>query len=178
MLDHVTAVPKPEKQQKAAAKGLSRSGGRKPKEAGRRFEQRMVDKYTEAKSPLPCPNCGQLPLVYVKRQVGSGAFGKADPDLVGDLLLNIGRLRLLAEAKSWNKTLASGEKTINVPASVLYKLDQEARQLGRDPIGLFHMKNDTEEWAFVRLDWLINNLREWERCIRDLDQQLEEALAA
>ena len=155
---------KPERRVKAPSTGLQR-GGRKPKEAGRRFEQRVKDKYHDP------------PLVVVKRQVGSGAFGKTDPMLLADLLIDIGRLRLAAEAKSWDKVDAQGRKTITVPASVLYKLDQEAKLLNRDPIGIFHMKYDPEEWVFVRMSWFVEKLKEWEGTIIALEEQLEDVLA-
>lgn len=158
-------ILKPQRRVKAKPTGAIARGGKKPKEAGRRFEARVRDKYNDP------------PRVVVKRQVGSGAFGVADPMLLADLLIDIGRLKLAAEVKSWATVDARGEKTITVPASVLYKLDQEAKILNRDPIGIFHLKGSTEEWAFIRLSWLIEHFAEWEETIKALSDQLTEALA-
>jgi len=163
-MTYFNPVPKPSKTpKKSKAGGLAR-GGKKPKEAGRRFEARVVEKYNDP------------PLVKVKRQVGSGAFGKTDPMLLADLLIDIGRLKLAAEVKSWDKVNAKGEKTITVPAAVLYKLDAEAKVLGRDPVGILHMKGDSEEWCFIRMSWFVEKLKEYESTIINLQAQLEEAL--
>lgn len=156
-------VPKPQKRIKEPSRGLQR-GGKKPKEAGRRYEQRVRDKFHEP------------PLVIVKRQVGSGAFGKVDPMLLADLLIDIGRLKLAAEVKSWATVDGRGEKTITVPASVLYKLDLEAKTMNRDPIGIFHMKNSEEEWCFIRMSWFVEKLKDYEGTIIALEQQLQEAI--
>lgn len=136
-------IPKPKKREKKPAKGLSR-GGRKPKEAGRRYEKSFADRYG------------------MRRQVGSGAFGVVDPMLLGDVVGEIGRLRLLIEAKSWDKVDGRGEKVVSFSKALLEKISREAQVLGREPLFIYHIKGDTEEWAVVRYDWLHDLITKWE----------------
>lgn len=167
------APPKPTKQPKEPKRGFQR-GGRKPKDAGRRYEHRFATKFNEPDGPTD--EKGKQ-LIHFRRQVGSGAFGKADPGLKGDILGDIVRLRLAFEAKSWDKINGRGEKTVTFPADFLYKIDEEAKTLNRDPIFVYHIKGDEEEWAVVRYSWLHEKLREYELYVYQLEHQLDEALA-
>lgn len=152
-------IPKPTKRPKRPRNALSR-GGKKPKEAGRRYEKSFADKYG------------------FKRQLGSGAFGATDPALQGDVIGNIGPIGLLVEAKSWNKVDGRGEKVVSFPVSLLDKISKEAAQLGRAPIFLYHVKNASDEWAVVRFDWLFDTIKELTDQNAMLTEQLEEALNA
>lgn len=147
-------APKPKKKIKSAPKGLSR-GGKKPKEAGRRYEKKFADQYG------------------FKRVLGSGAFGAMDPMLNGDVSGEIGRLKLLFEAKSWDKVDGRGEKVVSFPAALLAKIAKEAELLGRAPIFLYHIKGDTEEWAVVKYSWLHETLTSLWQQIEELERQLE-----
>lgn len=142
-------IRKPTPKKKKSPTGLRR-GGKKPKEAGRRYEARFAEKYG------------------MRRQVGSGAFGVADPLLVGDIIGEIGRLRLLFEAKSWDKVDGRGEKVVSFSKSLLDKISREAEVLGREPIFIYHIKNDPTEWAVVRYDWLQQLIEKWETEIKAL----------
>lgn len=148
-----TPAPKPEPKPKRQRTGLQR-GGRKPKEAGRRYEARLADRYG------------------MRRQVGSGAFGGIDPMLLGDVIGEVGRLKLLIEAKSWNKVDGRGEKVVTFPAALLDKISREAELLGRVPLFVYHVKGSTEEWAVVRFDWLYETLSELEREVSELTDQV------
>lgn len=147
-------IEKPRKKPKKAPTGLRR-GGRKPKEAGKRYERSFADKYD------------------FRRQVGSGAFGVSDPMLVGDVVGEIGRLRMLFEAKSWEKFDARGEKVVTFQKDLLEKISREAQILGREPIFLYHYKGDTEEWAVVRYDWLHDLVKRWEEEILRMAEYLD-----
>lgn len=151
-------VPKPPKREKKPGRGLQR-GGAKPKEAGRRYEHSFAKRFG------------------FQRQVGSGAFGVADPMLQGDIKGEIGRLKLLFEAKSWDKRDSKGEKTVTFPAALLDKIAKEAEVLGRDPIFIYHVKGSGDEWAVVKYDWLHALIARWEQEIYDLTAQLEERMA-
>lgn len=148
-------VPKPQKKIKAPPKGLRR-GGRKPKEAGRRYEKKFADTYG------------------FKRVLGSGAFGSQDPTLNGDVSGEIGRLKLLFEAKSWDKVDGRGEKVISFPAALLAKIAKEAELLGRAPIFIYHLKGSTDEWAVVKYEWLHETLTSLWNQIEELERQLEQ----
>lgn len=165
------ATAKPEKRAKPERKGMLRSGGRKPKEAGRRYESRFVHKYDEPDGPTDQKG---KPLISFRRVPGSGAF----VTLPGDVLSELVSLNLVFELKSWDKLNARGEKTVTFPTSFLYKIDEEAKQLNRVPMFIYHTKGDEEEWAVIRYSWLHAKLREYELAIRDLTEQLEEALHA
>ena len=151
-------VPKPPKKIKKPASGLGRSpfkrGGKKPKEAGRRYEKSFADKYG------------------YRRQVGSGAFGAVDPMLLGDVVGEIGRLKLLFETKSWDKVDGRGEKVVSFPASLLDKISAEAALLGRTPIFIYHIKGASDEWAVVRYDWLHNTLTSLIKTIEEMEDEL------
>ena len=154
------AIPKPTRIPKDSPRGLSR-GGKRPKEAGRRFEARFAKKYDDP------------PLVKFRRQVGSGAFGKVDPGLLADVLGDIGSLLLAFEVKSWDRHDARGQKVLTIPSSVLYKLDLEAKTLNRHPVLIAHLKGDEEEWAVCRYSWLHSVLKELQRQVVALNAQVE-----
>lgn len=109
-------------------------GGRGPKKAGIRQEREFAAQHTE-----------------FKRVVGSGAFGVVDPMLKGDLKGQIGRKKFLLEMKAWTSVDARGEKTINVPLSVLDKVRKEAETESRYAGVIFHPKN-TDRWIAI-FDW-------------------------
>jgi hypothetical protein len=131
-------------------------GGAKPKEAGRRFEREFADRHD------------------MRRVVGSGAFGQIDPMLQGDIVGEIGRLRLLMEAKSWNKVDGQGQKTVTFPLNLMDKIKKEAESLGREPILIFHPKNTNVELAIVPYSWLHNLISRWESEIKTLSDLLDE----
>ena len=164
------ATAKPEKREKAPRVGL-RSGGRKSKDAGRRYEQRFAQKYDEPDGPT---SASGKPLVHYKRVPGSGAF----VELKGDVLAEIGTLAIAFELKSWNKVDGRGEKTVTFPTSLLDKIDAEAKTLNRVPILIYHPKGSEEEWAVVRYSWLHERFREYELQIHALTEQLDEVLHA
>lgn len=164
------APPKPVPREKSAPKGL-RSAGRKPKEAGRRYEQRFVRKYDEPDGPTDAKG---KPLINFRRVPGSGAF----VTLPGDVLAELVSLNLVFELKSWDRVNARGEKTVTFPLRLLTKIDEEAKQLNRVPLLIYHQKNEEEEWAVVRYSWLHEKLRTYELAIRDLTEQLEEVTRA
>lgn len=144
-------IPKPRK--KAKTTGLSR-GGRKPKEAGRRYERKFADQYG------------------FRRQVGSGAFGPHNPDLLGDVIGDIGHLKLLFENKSWDKVDGRGEKVVSFPVALLTKISKEAELLGRIPIFIYHVKGASDEWAVVKYEWLHDTLMQLTQQIAELEAQI------
>jgi hypothetical protein len=131
-------------------------GGRKPKEAGRRYEKSFADKYG------------------YHRQVGSGAFGALDPTLLGDVVGEIGRLKLLFETKSWDKVDGRGEKVVTFPVSLLDKISREAALLQKTPVFIYHVKGSTDEWAVVKWDWFHNLLSDLFREIDILTELTKE----
>jgi len=163
-------IPKPVKVEKAPYRGLPR-GGKKSKDAGRSYEQRFTRKYDEPDGALD-HNC--KPLVHYHRVPGSGAF----VTLPADVLAEIGSLNIAFELKSWLQLDGRGAKTVAFSASLLDKIDEEARQLNRVPMFVYHIKGDSEEWAVIRYSWLAEKLRDYEVQIRALTLQLEEAMAA
>lgn len=163
------SLPHPRKQLKQPAAGLRR-GGSKPHEAGRRAEHHFAKRYDAPDGPT---NENGRPLVHFRRQPGSGAFVGLKGDVLGDLV----KLRILFEVKSWNKVNARGEKTVTFPFSFLEKLDDEAKQLDRIPIFIWHQKQSEEEWAVIRYSWLHEKLREYEMAIYQLEMQNTELLA-
>ncbi len=123
-------------------------GGKKPKDAGRRFERQIASKYG-----------GQ-------RVVGSGAFGPVDPALVGDVRIPVGHLKLLAEAKKRApKINMRGEKSITLSVDMLDKIEREARIGGEVDILIFGVKGRTTEWAVIQWDKLYAMLQDYERQI-------------
>lgn len=142
-------IPKPKKKPKVSPKPMNR-GGKKPKEAGRRYEKSFADKYS------------------FKRQVGSGAFGVADPMLLGDVTGSIGSKDFLFELKSWDKVSGRGEKTVSFPVALLEKISKEASLLGKAPCFIYHVKGASDEWAVVRFDWLYDLINDYERQIEEL----------
>lgn len=163
-------APKPTKKEKKPRSPLS-FGGKKPKEAGRRYELSFSKKYDEPDGPT-WPS--GKPMIYVRRRPGSGAF----VELKGDILADIVKLRIMFEAKSWAQVDGRGEKTVTFPTSLLYKLDEEAKTEDRVPMLIYHVKNDSEEWAVIRYSWLHAKLRDYELQVQSLTEQLEEAMAA
>jgi hypothetical protein len=151
-------INKPPKKIKKPYAGLKRTplkrGGKKPKEAGRRYEKSFADKYG------------------YRRQVGSGAFGSADPTLLGDVVGEIGRLRLLFELKSWDKVDGRGEKVVSFPSSLLDKISAEADLLGRLPIFIYHIKGASDEWAVVKYEWLHDTLTSLMKTIEEMEDEL------
>jgi hypothetical protein len=121
-------LPKPPKKRSKIA-----GGGRAPKEAGRRKEREFANQYD------------------FTRVVGSGAFGVADPTLGGDIRGEVGTKKFLLEVKSWEKVNARGEKTINLPISILDKIRQEAEVLTRYGGVIFHPKGTSRYIAIF--DW-------------------------
>lgn len=148
-------IPKPRKREKSTPKPMSR-GGRKPKEAGRAYESRFAKKYD------------------YHRQVGSGAFASEDPTLAGDVVADIGTLKLLIETKSWDKIDGRGEKTVTFPVALLDKISAEARLLMREPIFLYHVKGASNEWAVIEYEWLHDLVTHWESTILALVLENEE----
>ena len=163
-------LTKPVKAEKAPYKGLPR-GGRKSKDSGRSYEQRFVRKYDQPDGPLDAKG---KPLIHYHRVPGSGAF----VTLPGDVLAELVTLNLAFELKSWNKVNGRGEKTVTFSSSLLDKIDEEAKQLNRVPLFVYHVKGESEEWAVVRYSWLHEKLRDYELQIRSLMEQLEEAQLA
>lgn len=125
-------------------------GGRRPKEAGRRYEHAFAGKYD------------------YKRIVGSGAFAAEDPLLSGDVAAEIGELKLLFEAKSWHQVNGRGEKIVAFHVSLLDKISREAKLQMREPIFIYHMKGASNEWAVVEYEWLHDLITRWEATIKAL----------
>lgn len=150
-------VPKPKKQPKKARVPMAR-GGRKPKEAGRRYEKSFADRYG------------------YRRQVGSGAFGTVDPMLLGDVVGEIGRLKMLFETKSWDRVDGRGKKVVTFPVSLLEKISKEAQLLQRAPVFIYHVKGASDEWAVVKWDWFHNLLTDLFREIEELSGGQEDTL--
>lgn len=133
-----------------------KSGGRKPKDAGRRQEREFAKKYDE-----------------FTRVVGSGAFGGFDPLLQGDLKGDIGRKKFLLEMKSWATVNAAGEKTINVPVSVLDKVRVEALPTDRHAGLVFHPKGTNRYIAIFDWDDFYELMVESENYIERLETALD-----
>lgn len=146
-------IPKPRKKVKKSYQGLSR-GGKKPREAGRRYEKSFAEKYG------------------YRRQVGSGAFAGVDPSLSGDVVGEIGRLKFLFELKSWDRVDGRGEKVVTFSVSLLDKIQKEAELLGKLPIFVYHVKGSSDEWAVVKYDWLHDTLTMLLQENADLEAQI------
>lgn len=159
----IKPISKPPPREKKPRKPLRRTpmarGGRKPKEAGRRYERDFSNKYG------------------FQRQVGSGAFGKLDPMLVGDVAGAIGKLKFLFELKSLEQYNGRGERTVSFPKAWLDKINLEAKSVGRLPVFIYHLKGAPEEWAVIRYDVLYAILTELEEQIAALEEQLQECLS-
>jgi hypothetical protein len=156
----VLAVPKPPKKEKRQPSSLLRTGikrgGRKPKDSGRRQEREFANKYEE-----------------FTRVVGSGAFGNFDPMLKGDLKGIIGRKPFLLEMKSWATVNALGEKTINIPLSVLDKVRIEGETEGRYAGVVFHPKGTSRYIAIFDWDDFYAIFKEQEEYILRLEVELD-----
>lgn len=142
-------IPKPTPKPKKAPVGLRR-GGRKPKDAGRRYEHSFANKHG------------------YKRIVGSGAFGALDPMLLGDVSGEIGRVKFLAELKSYNRVDGRGSKVISFPVSILEKIKNEAILVNRVPLLIYHVKGATNEWAILDFDDLKSLIEGYEQEIERL----------
>jgi hypothetical protein len=149
-------IPKPTKKPKAAPKGIKR-GGKAPRKSGIRQEHAFTEDYPE-----------------FKRVIASGAFGAYDPTLRGDLKGDLGRKRFLLEMKAWSTVDARGQKTINLPLSVLDKIRQEAdyETPARHAGVIFHPMN-TNRWIAI-FDWddLYHVLSEQEEYIQKLEDEI------
>ncbi len=155
-------IPKPKKKEKKPTTILRRTGikrgGKAPRKAGIKQEANFRDKYEG----------------FV-RVVGSGAFGAYDPNLRGDLKGQVGRKKFLLEMKAWTTVNAKGEKTINIPLSVLDKIRQEADYeiTPRHAGVIFHPMNTTRWIAIFDWDDFYNILSEQEEYILRLENALE-----
>lgn len=114
------------------------------------------------------------PLVKMRRQVGSGAFGNVDPILKGDIKGEIGRLLLLFEAKSWDQVDGRGAKTVSFPVALIDKIEAEALTEDRFPIFVYHPKGSQREIAFCYYDRLHALLKEAYRQLMAYESQLSE----
>lgn len=128
-------------------------GGKKPKEAGRRYERALAQKYG------------------FKTVLGSGAFGAVDPTLQGDVVAKIGDLDMLLELKSLNKIDGRGEKIVNFPLSFLEKIDQEARSMNKVPGLIYHPKGSTQEYIVLRFDWFKEKIEDYMAQIEYLQEE-------
>ena len=131
-------------------------GGRKPKEAGRRQEREFANKYEG-----------------FERVIMSGAAGIYDPLLKGDIRGRIGRKKYLLEMKAWDKVDGQGEKTINVPLSVLDKVRKEGETENRYAGVVFHPKNTSRYVAIFDWDEFFNFMTEQEEYIERLEEALD-----
>lgn len=85
--------------------------------------------------------------------MGSGAFGNLDPTLRGDLKGQIGRKKFLLEMKAYSTVNAKGEKTINIPLSVLDKIRKEADyEIPPRHAGVIFHPMNTNRWIAI-FDW-------------------------
>lgn len=125
-------------------------GGKKPKDAGKRYERSFAQKYD------------------YKRVVGSGAFGQVDANLQGDVTAKIGALDMLLELKSLNKVDGRGAKIINFPLSFLEKIELEAKSIGKIPGLVYHTKGSTQEYIVLRFDWFKQLVEDYDRQIKEL----------
>lgn len=96
--------------------------------------------------------------------------------LGGDIRGEIGRKKFLLEMKAWEKVDARGEKTINIPISILDKIRKESEILARyggviyhpkgtnryiaifDWVDFFELLTETEDYIFRLESELINDL--------------------
>ena len=171
------APPKPQKRPKSPPTGLRR-GGAKPRESGRRYEASLRDA-TIARYEEDYPG-----MVAMERVIGSGAFGKVDATLKGDLRLGIGperredakRLRALLEAKTWDQVDGRGEKTVTFSLSLIDKIIEEAAVLNRVPGFVYHPKNTSRHILCIDYFYVLDILVDQEAQITALTEQLEEAL--
>jgi hypothetical protein len=134
-------------------------GGRKPKDAGKRYERSFSQKYGG------------------KRVVGSGAFGLVDPTLQGDVMIKIGPLDMLLELKSLTKVDGRGQKIVNFPLAFLEKIEQEAKSIGKVPGLIYHAKGDTKEYLIVRFDFFKVLVEDYERQLEELEDRYDALLA-
>lgn len=133
-------------------------GGKKPREAGRRYERAFAQKYG------------------FKTVLGSGAFGKVDPTLKGDVVAKVGPLDMLLEAKSLNKVDGRGAKIVNFPLSFLEKIEQEAQSMGKIPGLIYHPKGATQEYIVLRFDWFKELVEDYMRQIQELEDRYDNLL--
>lgn len=148
-------IPKPPKKAPRERSKLA-GGGKKPREAGRRQEKAFADLYG------------------FTRVLMSGAAGALDPTLAGDIRGEVGRKKFLLEMKAWNKVDARGEKTINLPLSILDKIRKESDNLARYGGVIYHPKGSSRYIAIF--DWadFHSLLSEQEEIIERQAQYIEE----
>ena len=105
--------------------------------------------------------------------MGSGAFGAADPLLGGDIRADVGRKKFLLEMKAWEKVDAKGQKTINLPVSILDKIRKESEVVARYGGVIYHPKGTNRYLAIF--DWVdfFELLTEQEEYIAKLEAALE-----
>lgn len=130
-------------------------GGRKPKKAGVRQEREFANTYEG-----------------FERVIMSGAAGVYDPLLKGDIRGIIGRNKFLLEMKAWLSVDGKGEKTINVPLSVLDKVRKEGETEGRYSGVVFHPKNTNRYIAIFDWDDFYKLLTEQEEYINRLEDEV------
>lgn len=133
-------------------------GGRKPKDAGKRYERAFAQKYD------------------FKRVVGSGAFGVVDPTLQGDVGAIIGNLDMLLELKSLEKVDGRGEKIVNFPLSFLEKIALEAKSVGKIPGLIYHPKGSRDEYIVLDFAWFKDLVEDYVRQIKELEDEREETV--
>ena len=108
--------------------------------------------------------------------IASGAFGNYDPTLRGDLKGTVGRKRFILESKAWATVNARGEKTINIPLSVLDKIRKEADyELPPRHAGVIFHPMNTNRWIAI-FDWddFYQILSEQEEYIRQLEDAVND----
>lgn len=169
-----TPAPKPEPKKK---KAKHRLGGAKSSESGKRYEREFVNETKERHKD-------KADLLTVSRVVGSGAFGKTDPYLEGDIKISMGRatrvdakrLRLLLETKAYDKFDGRGERTITFPLDFIDKIIKEADRTTRIPGLVYHPKNTNREILAIDVHYVLDCLLEQEKYIAELESQLEEVI--
>lgn len=125
-------------------------GGKKPREAGRRYERAFAQKYG------------------FKTVLGSGSFGKVDPSLQGDVVATFGGIDWLLEAKSLNKIDGRGEKIVNFPLSFIEKIALEAASMNKIPGLIYHPKGSSKEYIVLDFGWFLDLVEDYKRQIDEL----------
>lgn len=107
-----------------------------------------------------------------ERVIMSGAAGATNPLLRGDIRGRIGRQKYLLEMKSWFSVDGKGEKTINVPLSVLDKIRREGETEGRYSGVVFHPKHTNRYIAIFDWDDFFELMTEQEEYINRLEEEI------
>lgn len=167
------AVPKPAKREKKPRTTLLRTGikrgGKAPRKAGIKQEGNFVSIYNEPEDDN----------VSFRRVIASGAFGAIDPTLRGDIKGEVYRKRFLLEMKAWATINAAGQKTINVPLSVLDKIRQEADyEIPPRHAGVIFHPMNSNRWVAI-FDWqdFFEVLMEQETYIDKLEKYIQNDLS-